>query len=125
MCPTRQSQNRPTAALADIASYLTDVRRYPLLTRAEEQVLAWRVKAGDAAAVQALVSSNLRFVVKICCGYRRYGLPIEDMVQEGNIGLMRAVAKFEPERGIRLVTYAVWWIRAALHRYILENWSLV
>lgn len=111
--------------LSDLASYLEDVRRHPVLSRADEQVLARRAQAGDEQAVQALVSANLRFVVKIACGYRRYGLPIEDLVQEGNIGLMHAVAKFEPERGLRLVTYAVWWIRATLHRYILENWSLV
>lgn len=115
----------PRAILADIASYLDDVRRHPVLSREEEQVLARRAQAGDEQAVRALVSANLRFVVKIACGYRRYGLPIEDLVQEGNIGLIHAVAKFEPERGLRLVTYAVWWIRATLHRYILENWSLV
>ncbi|HYV50220.1 MAG TPA: RNA polymerase factor sigma-32 [Myxococcaceae bacterium] len=111
--------------LADIARYLADIRRRPLLSREQEQALAWRAKAGDQEAVGELVSANLRFVVKIACGYRRYGLPIEDLVQEGNIGLIHAVAKFEPERGLRLVTYAVWWIRATLHRYILENWSLV
>jgi len=115
----------PSSLLTDIARYLADIRRHPLLSRDEEQALAWRARSGDEEAVQALVSANLRFVVKISCGYRRYGLPIEDLVQEGNIGLMHAVAKFEPERGLRLVTYAVWWIRATLHRYILENWSLV
>jgi len=120
-----KSSSRPTAILGDLASYLADVRQHPLLTRDAEQQLARRARAGDEAAARTLVSSNLRFVVKICCGYIRYGLPIEDLVQEGNIGLIHAVQKFEPERGIRLVTYAVWWIRAAIHRHILENWSLV
>ena len=123
--PIPHGQPRSTAFLADIASYLDDIRRHRVLSRAEEQVLARRAKAGDTSAVEALVQANLRFVVKVCSGYRNYGLPIEDLIQEGNIGLLRAIGKFEPERGIRLVTYAVWWIRAALHRYILDNWSLV
>ncbi|HZN93164.1 MAG TPA: RNA polymerase factor sigma-32 [Myxococcales bacterium] len=116
---------RPSAFLAEIASYLNDVRQHSLLSRDAEQRLARRARAGDEEAARTLVSANLRFVVKVCCGYRRYGLPVEDLIQEGNIGLIHAVAKFEPERGIRLVTYAVWWIRAAIHRHILENWSLV
>lgn len=123
--PPQPSPTQHSSLMGDIASYLKDVRRHPLINRAGEQVLARRVRAGDSSAARALVAANLRFVVKIAYGYRRYGLPLEDLIQEGNMGLMRAVEKFEPERGIRLVSYAVWWIRAAIHRYILENWSLV
>jgi len=121
----RHSTRTPSAFPGDIARYLEEVRRHPVLTRSEEQALARRARKGDTAAAQELVTANLRFVIKVCIGYRHYGLPVEDLIQEGNLGLLRAVEKFEPERGLRLVTYAIWWIRAAIHRYILENWSMV
>jgi len=106
--------------------YLAEISRFQLLTAEEEQRLARRYRAtGDTRAAHALVSANLRFVVKVACGYRAYGLPVSDMVQEGNIGLLKAVQKFNPDLRIRLISYAVWWIRAYIHNYILRSWSLV
>jgi RNA polymerase sigma-32 factor len=106
-------------------AYLAEVRRIPLLTIPEEQELAQRFLAGDGRAGHRLVAANLRFVVKVAFEYRAYGLRMPDLIQEGNIGLMRAVQKFDPNRQIRLISYAVWWIRAYIQNHILRSWSLV
>ncbi|ANJ66854.1 RNA polymerase factor sigma-32 [Halothiobacillus diazotrophicus] len=109
-----------------LQQYLAEVRRIPLLTPEEEQNLAERLKdTGDIKAAQALIMAHLRFVVHIARGYRGYGLPLADLIQEGNIGLMKAVKRFEPEQKVRLVTFAVHWIRAEIHEYILKNWRIV
>ncbi len=107
-------------------AYLAEIERYPLLTPEKELALAERYyDHGDLAAAQELVTSNLRFVVKIASEYRGYGMKMLDLIQEGNIGLMLAVKKFNPYRGYRLITYAVWWIRAYIQKYVLQMWSLV
>ncbi len=113
--------------LADSLSlYMAEVRKFALLTPEEERALAVRVHDhGDKEAARRLVVSNLRFVVKIAHEYRHYGLSLIDLIQEGNIGLMKAVSKFNPHRGFRLISYAVWWIRAYIQAFILKSWSLV
>jgi RNA polymerase sigma-32 factor len=109
-----------------VSAYLDDVSRYPLLSVEEEQSLARAFRdGGDRRAAHLLVTSNLRFVVKVAAGYRGYGLRLADLIQEGNLGLLRAVTKFDPGQGIRLVTYASWWIRAYIQSYVLHSWSLV
>lgn len=106
--------------------YMRQINRFDLLSAAEEYELAVRYRReGDLSAAHRLVCANLRFVVKVALEYRGYGLRLLDLVQEGNIGLMQAVRKFEPERGIRLITYAVWWIRAHIQSFIMKSWSLV
>jgi RNA polymerase sigma-32 factor len=106
--------------------YLRDINRIALLTVDEEQRLAHQFRdRGDTRAAHRLVEANLRFVVKVAFEYRSYGLPMPDLIQEGNIGLMKAVQKFEPDRGIRLISYAVWWIRAFIQGHVLKSWSLV
>jgi RNA polymerase sigma-32 factor len=106
--------------------YLSEISRYPLLTVDEEQHLAREFAAcGDTRAAHRLVTANLRFVVKVAYEYRSYGFKMSDLIQEGNIGLMKAVQKFDPDKGIRLISYAVWWIRAYIQNYILKSWSLV
>jgi len=106
--------------------YMTQVNRFDLLSREDEVALARRYRLeGDIEAAHQLITSNLRFVVKVANEYRHYGVKLIDLVQEGNIGLMMAVKKFDPERGIRLISYAVWWIRAYIQNYILKSWSLV
>jgi RNA polymerase sigma-32 factor len=109
-----------------LSRYLEEVRRSPMLERQEEYGLArrWR-EHGDRDAFDKLVSSHLRLVVKIAKGYRGYGLPISEVISEGNVGLMRAIERFEPKRGFRLTTYATWWIKALVQEYILRSWSLV
>jgi RNA polymerase sigma-32 factor len=109
-----------------LTGYFREIWRFPLLEHEEEIMLAerWR-EHGDTEAAHELVTSHLRLVAKIAMGYRGYGLPVEDLVAEGNIGLMKAVKKFEPERGFRLSTYAMWWIKAAITEYILRSWSMV
>src|SRR5690242_19437522 len=109
-----------------LAHYLEEIRRFPMLEPQEEYVLArsWR-EHGDREAAHKLVTSHLRLVAKIAMGYRGYGLPISEIVSEGNVGLMQAVKRFEPEKGFRLATYAMWWIKAAIQEYILRSWSLV
>ena len=109
-----------------LARYLDQIRRFPMLEPQEEYVLAkrWR-EHRDSEAAHKLVTSHLRLVAKIAMGYRGYGLPISEVVSEGNVGLMQAIKRFEPERGFRLATYAVWWIRALIHEYIMRSWSLV
>ena len=108
-----------------LSTYLADINQYPLLSVQEEQALARRFKQGDMAAGHKLVTSNLRFVVKVSYEYRSYGIKMSDLIQEANIGLMKAVQKFDADKGIRLISYAVWWIRAYIQNYILKNWSLV
>ena len=109
-----------------IQSYLIQAQRFPLLTAEEEFELAVRFRGqNDLDAAHKLITSNLRFVVKIAMEYRNYGFRLADLVQEGNIGLMKAVKKFDPHKGYRLVTYAVWWIRSHIQAFILKNWSLV
>jgi RNA polymerase sigma-32 factor len=109
-----------------LARYLNEIRRFPMLQPEEEYMLAkrWR-EHEDPEAAHKLVTSHLRLVAKIAMGYRGYGLPIGEVISEGNVGLMQAVKRFEPERGFRLATYAMWWIRASIQEYILRSWSLV
>src|SRR5579862_6670076 len=109
-----------------LSRYLSEIRKFPLLEPQEEYMLAkrWR-EHEEPEAARKLVTSHLRLVAKIAMGYRGYGLPVSEIVAEGNVGLMQAVKRFEPERGFRLATYAMWWIRAAIQEYILRSWSLV
>ncbi len=109
-----------------LSRYLAEIRKFPMLKPEEEFMLAksWR-EHGDVEAAHRLVTSHLRLVAKIAMGYRGYGLPLGEVISEGNVGLMQAVKKFEPEKGFRLATYAMWWIRAAIQEYILRSWSLV
>jgi RNA polymerase sigma-32 factor len=113
-------------AESGLTHYLEEIRRFPMLERQEEYMLAkrWR-EDGDRDAAHKLVTSHLRLVAKVANGYRGYGLPIADVISEGHVGLMQAVERFEPEKGFRLTTYAVWWIKAAIQEYILRSWSLV
>jgi len=111
---------------AGLSRYLDEIRRYPMLEPQEEYMLAKRyLEHDDPEAAHRLVTSHLRLVAKIAMGYRGYGLPISEIISEGNVGLMQAVKRFEPERGFRLATYAMWWIKAAIQEYILRSWSLV
>ncbi len=114
------------ATESGLARYLNQIRRFPMLEPQEEYMLAkrWR-EHRDPEAAQKLITSHLRLVAKIAMGYRGYGLPISEVVSEGNVGLMQAVKRFAPDKGFRLATYAMWWIRAAIHAYILRSWSLV
>ena len=118
------SLTAPTAS-SGFAHFVRHVRRAPMLSREEEATLARRSHGGDVAAARRLVTSHLRFVIKIARGYRSYGLPMTDLVQEGTIGLIQAVRRFNPERDARLSTYAMWWIRAAMQEYVVRSWSLV
>jgi RNA polymerase sigma-32 factor len=113
-------------AESGLSRYLEEIRRFPMLEPQQEYMLAksWR-EHGDRDAAHKLVTSHLRLVAKIAMGYRGYGLPISEIVSEGNVGLMQAVKRFEPEKGFRLATYAMWWIKAAIQEYILRSWSLV
>ncbi len=122
-----------TKALPTVASgsgglsrYLEEIRRFPMLEPNEEYMLAksWQ-EHGDSEAAHKLVTSHLRLVARIAMGYRGYGLPIGEVISEGNVGLMQAVKRFEPDKGFRLATYAMWWIRASIQEYILRSWSLV
>ena len=110
----------------NLSFYLQEIKKFPILTAEEEYMLAKRYKEhGDADAAHRLVTSHLRLVAKIAMGYRGYSLPITDLISEGNVGIMQAVKKFDPEKGFRLATYAMWWIRAQIQEYVLHNWSLV
>ena len=113
-------------AEGNLSRYLQEIRQFPMLEPDEEYMLArrWR-EDGDSEAAHKLVTSHLRLVAKIAMGYRGYGLPVAELISEGNVGMMQAVKRFEPERGFRLATYAMWWIRAAIQEYILHSWSLV
>ena len=109
-----------------LALYLAQIKKFPMLEAEEEYMLAknWR-KTGNLKSAEKLVTSHLRLVAKIAMGYKGYGLPVNEMISEGNVGLMQAVKKFEPEKGFRLATYAMWWIKAAIQEYVLRSWSLV
>jgi RNA polymerase sigma-32 factor len=114
-----------SSSSGSLSTYLSEINQYQLLTAEEERKLARKFGHGDFRAGHQLVTSNLRFVVKVAYEYRSYGIRMADLIQEGNIGLMKAVQKFDPEKGIRLISYAVWWIRAYVQNYILKSWSLV
>ena len=119
--------NLPSIAIeGSLSNYLAQIKKFPMLTAEEEYMLAksWRDR-GNLKSAQKLVTSHLRLVAKIAMGYRGYGLPVSELVSEGNIGLMQAVKKFEPEKGFRLATYAMWWIKASIQEYIMRSWSLV
>ena len=121
------STNWPSITLeGSLSSYLTQIKKFPMLSSEEEYMLAksWKDR-GDLKSAHKLVTSHLRLVAKIAMGYRGYGLPVSELVSEGNIGLMQAVKKFEPEKGFRLATYAMWWIKASIQEYVLRSWSLV
>ncbi|MDA9975325.1 RNA polymerase sigma factor RpoH [Alphaproteobacteria bacterium] len=114
------------SAEGNLTRYLQDIRKFPMLKPDEEYMLArsWR-EHEDSEAAHRLVTSHLRLVAKIAMGYRGYGLPVAELISEGNVGMMQAVKRFDPERGFRLATYAMWWIRASIQEYILHSWSLV
>ena len=118
--------NLPSPSVGGLSFYLVQIKKFPMLAAEEEYMLAksWRER-GNLKAAHKLVTSHLRLVAKIAMGYRGYGLPVNELISEGNIGLMQAVKKFDPERGFRLATYAMWWIRAAIQEYVLKSWSLV
>ncbi|CAA7617258.1 RNA polymerase sigma factor RpoH [Magnetospirillum sp. LM-5] len=116
----------PVVGGDSLTKYMRDIRVFPVLEAGEEYMLAKRwVDYQDTEAAHKLVTSHLRLVAKIAMGYRHYGLPMADLISEGNLGLMRAVKKFEPEKGFRLATYAMWWIKASLNEFVLNSWSLV
>ena len=120
------SRSLPALSDGNLSRYLQDIRKFPMLEADEEYMLAkrWR-EHEDTEAAHKLVTSHLRLVAKIAMGYRGYGLPVNELISEGNVGMMQAVKRFDPERGFRLATYAMWWIRAAIQEYILHSWSLV
>jgi len=119
--------NLPSIAIeGSLSNYLEQIKKFPMLSLDEEYMLARRWKdRGDLKAAQKLVTSHLRLVAKIAMGYRGYGLPVSELVSEGNIGLMKAVKKFDPKKGFRLATYAMWWIKASMQEYVLRSWSLL
>ena len=118
--------NLPSPSVGGLSLYLAQIKKFPMLDKEEEYMLAknWRDR-GNLKAAHKLVTSHLRLVAKIAMGYRGYGLPVNELISEGNIGLMQAVKKFDPDRGFRLATYAMWWIKAAIQEYVLKSWSLV
>ena len=118
--------NLPSPSVGGLSLYLAQIKKFPMLEAKEEYLLAknWRER-GNLKAAHKLVTSHLRLVAKIAMGYRGYGLPVNELISEGNIGLMQAVKKFDPERGFRLATYAMWWIKASIQEYVLRSWSLV
>ena len=118
--------NLPSPSVGGLSIYLAQIKKFPMLDAEEEYLLAknWRER-GNLKAAHKLVTSHLRLVAKIAMGYRGYGLPVNELISEGNIGLMQAVKKFDPERGFRLATYAMWWIKASIQEYVLRSWSLV
>jgi RNA polymerase sigma-32 factor len=121
------SRNLPVLSNdAGLSRYLAEIRKFPLLTPEDEYMFAKRLKEhGDSEAARRLITSHLRLVAKIAMGYRGYGLPVSEIVSEGNVGLMQAVKRFDPDKGFRLATYAMWWIRAAIQEYVLRSWSMV
>ena len=118
--------NLPVPSVGGLSIYLTQIKKFPMLDAEEEYMLAknWR-ENGNLKAAHKLVTSHLRLVAKIAMGYRGYGLPVNELISEGNLGLMQAVKKFDPDKGFRLATYAMWWIKAAIQEYVLRSWSLV
>ena len=124
---SNNSYNLPTLSNeGGLAAYLAQIKKFPMLDAEEEYMLAknWK-NTGNVKSAEKLVTSHLRLVAKIAMGYKGYGLPLNEMISEGNVGLMQAVKKFEPEKGFRLATYAMWWIKASIQEYILRSWSLV
>ena len=122
----KKMTNLPSPSTEGLSIYLAQIKKFPMLDAEEEYLLAksWRER-GNLKAAHKLVTSHLRLVAKIAMGYRGYGLPVNELISEGNIGLMQAVKKFDPEKGFRLATYAMWWIRASIQEYVLKSWSLV
>ena len=118
--------NLPSPSVGGLSLYLVQIKKFPMLDAEEEYMLAksWKER-GNLKAAHKLVTSHLRLVAKIAMGYRGYGLPVNELISEGNLGLMQAVKKFDPEKGFRLATYAMWWIKAAIQEYVLRSWSLV
>ena len=124
---SNSTYNLPTLSNeGGLAAYLAQIKKFPMLAAEEEYMLAknWQ-STGNVKSAEKLVTSHLRLVAKIAMGYKGYGLPLNEMISEGNVGLMQAVKKFEPEKGFRLATYAMWWIKASIQEYILRSWSLV
>ena len=121
-----QISNLPTPSASGLSIYLTQIKKFPMLDAEEEYMLAknWK-ENGNLQSAHKLVTSHLRLVAKIAMGYRGYGLPVNELISEGNIGLMQAVKKFDPDKGFRLATYAMWWIKASIQEYVLRSWSLV
>ena len=121
-----QISNLPSPSISGLSVYLTQIKKFPMLDAEEEYMLAknWR-ENGNLKSAHKLVTSHLRLVAKIAMGYRGYGLPVNELISEGNLGLMQAVKKFDPEKGFRLATYAMWWIKASIQEYVLRSWSLV
>jgi len=121
-----QINNLPIPSVGGLSIYLAQIKKFPMLDAEEEYMLAknWR-ENGNLNAAHKLVTSHLRLVAKIAMGYRGYGLPVNELISEGNLGLMQAVKKFDPEKGFRLATYAMWWIKASIQEYVLRSWSLV
>ena len=126
MSDKNKMNNLPTLTAGSLSIYLTQIKKFPMLDAEEEYMLAknWKER-GNLQSAHKLVTSHLRLVAKIAMGYRGYGLPVNELISEGNIGLMQAVKKFDPDKGFRLATYAMWWIKAAIQEYVLRSWSLV
>ena len=126
MRDSKKITNLPTPTSAGLSVYLAQIKKFPMLDAEEEYMLAknWR-ENGNLKSAHKLVTSHLRLVAKIAMGYRGYGLPVNELISEGNIGLMQAVKKFDPDKGFRLATYAMWWIKAAIQEYVLRSWSVV
>ena len=126
MKKNKEISNLPTPSSKSLSLYLSQIKKFPMLDAEEEYMLAknWKER-GNLKAAHKLVTSHLRLVAKIAMGYRGYGLPVNELISEGNIGLMQAVKKFDPDKGFRLATYAMWWIKAAIQEYVLRSWSLV
>ena len=126
MTENNKISNLPTPSVGGLSVYLSQIKKFPMLDAEEEYMLAknWR-ENGNLQSAHKLVTSHLRLVAKIAMGYRGYGLPVNELISEGNIGLMQAVKKFDPDKGFRLATYAMWWIKAAIQEYVLRSWSLV
>ncbi len=126
MSTKTEVSNLPTPTVGGLSLYLAQIKKFPMLDAEEEYMLAksWK-ESGNLKAAHKLVTSHLRLVAKIAMGYRGYGLPVNELISEGNIGLMQAVKKFDPDKGFRLTTYAMWWIKAAIQEYVLRSWSLV
>ena len=126
MAKNKEITNLPSPTSGSLSLYLSQIKKFPMLDAEEEYLLAknWKER-GNLKAAHKLVTSHLRLVAKIAMGYRGYGLPVNELISEGNIGLMQAVKKFDPDKGFRLATYAMWWIKAAIQEYVLRSWSLV
>ncbi len=126
MSKNKEISNLPSPSVGGLSVYLSQIKKFPMLDAEEEYMLAknWR-ENGNLQSAHKLVTSHLRLVAKIAMGYRGYGLPVNELISEGNLGLMQAVKKFDPDKGFRLATYAMWWIKAAIQEYVLRSWSLV